>query len=246
MRGTLALCFALGIGMCASSARADDPWGSTFRNHLAIALGFGYGTVSGGSYDNYVQKYNAAQVAGGWNIQGEADPTAELHASLALTYYAPYYITVRSGAEVAYFQPTEDGTPPGSNSSQIITNYGGAVMIPILIGPHISFAGDKLVVELTVGPTFTAYTSAGLNASSLSDNKQLNGDLAVGVDSELGLRYIVSKSFSVGFELGYRSLKSAQLHENDANTPYVNYTGGPVQIDFSGFRGLIDLAILAI
>ncbi len=248
MRGRpLALLLALGTALpWASRARADDPWGSTFKNHLSIAIGFGYGTMAGGSsYDNYVGAYNAAQVAGGWKIDGAATPSAELHASLALTYYAPYYITVRTGPEIYYFQPTESGTPPGG-SAQIITNYGGTVAIPILVGPHISFADDKLVLELLVGPTFTAYTSAGLNASARVDNKQLNGDFAVGVDSELGLRYIVSKSFSVGFELGYTSLMSAKLHTSDQATPYTSYSGQPDQIDFSGFRGVIDLAILAI
>ncbi|MHB8416952.1 MAG: hypothetical protein ACYDCL_02680 [Myxococcales bacterium] len=249
MRGRpLALLLALGsLGTAVGfspAALADDPWGSTFKNHLALALGFGYGSMAGGSYDGYVRAYNAAQQSNGWKIQGEADPTAALQASLALTYYAPYYITVRTGAEVAYFQPNETGTFQGNQ--EIITNYGGAVMIPILVGAHVSFADDKVVLELLAGPTFTAYSSAGLNASDLTDNKQLNSNVAVGFDSELGVRYIVSKGFSVGLELGYRSLTTAQLHTSDQSTPYTGYTGSPVAIDFSGFRGLIDLAILAI
>ena len=245
MRGTFACLIAFSLCLAAAPARADDPWGSTFKNHLAIALGFGYGSMAGGSYGDYVNAYNAAQVNGGWKIDGAAIPSAELHASLAFTYYAPYYITIRTGPQVYYFQPTETGTPPGG-SPEIVTNYGGTVAIPLMIGPHVSFAEDKLVLELLAGPTFTAYTSAGLNSSSLVDNKQLNGDLAVGLDSELGLRYIVSKNFSVGIELDYTNLKSADLHENDQTTPYTKYAGSPVTVDFSGFRGVIDLAILAL
>ncbi len=247
MRGhSIAALLALGAAAWAPSARADDPWGSTFKNHLAIALGFGYGNMGGGSYDNYVHAYNAAESnQNGWGTipQGNsADPGGELHGSLSLTYYFPYYITLRSGAEVYYFQPTETGSFGGS--SEIITNYGGVVAIPVLLGPHVSFAGDKLVVDLMVGPTFAAYTSGGLNANDLVNNHQLNGDFAVGVDGILGFRYIVSKNFEVGIEGGYTSLQSAKLHRNDQSGPYTDF-GGPYTIDFSGFRGVVEMAILA-
>jgi hypothetical protein len=237
-------------------APPTGPWGSTFKNHLAIQLGFGYGTLpmgQGGSSSQakYVAAYNSTLAGQGFALSGSAaDPGGELHAALTLAYYFPYYITLRAGAEVAFFEPAENINPiAGNGQGNVATNYGGAVMIPLLLGPHLSFAHDKVVVELMVGPTFTVYTSNGLSDNQLSGNVQMNADTAIGVDSVLGIHYMASKIFGVGIEGGYRSLVTGPVHQVSGSGTYsfsgASGTVSPINLDFSGFRGVIDMMILA-
>ncbi len=228
----------------------SGPWGSTFKNHLGIQLGFGYGSLSMGpssSEGAYVHAYNGTLASQGLALSGsEADPTGELHVALTLTYYFPYYITLRAGGEVAFFQPAENINPiSGSGQGNVATNYGGTVMIPVLLGPHISFIDDKLVLELMVGPTFTVYTSNGLSDNQLTGNVQMNAGTAIGVDGILGLHYMASKIFGVGIEGGYRSLVTGPVHQISQTGNY-NFDGvTPITLDFSGFRGVIDMMLLA-
>jgi hypothetical protein len=115
----------------------------------------------------------------------------------------------------------------------------------VLLGPHVSFAGDKLVLELLVGPTFTVYASNGLSGNDLDNNVQMNAGTSVGVDSVLGLHYFTSRAFAIGVELGYRSLVTGPVHASDATGNYSLGTVSPIDLDLSGFRGVIDIALLA-
>lgn len=227
------------------------PWGSTFKNHLGIQLGVGYGSLSMGpssSQGAYITAYNGTLGSQGDALSGgPADPGGELHLALTLAYYFPYYITLRAGAEVAFFEPAENITPSsGNGAGSVATNYGGAVMIPVLLGPHLSFADDKVVVELLVGPTFTVYTSNGLSDNQLTGNVQMNANTAIGVDSVLGIHYMASKIFGVGIEGGYRSLVTGPVHQISQSGAY-SFPGDPssITLDFSGFRGVVDMMLLA-
>lgn len=246
MTGRPIACLApLLLSLLAPPALADDLPGEAFKNHLILALGFGDGTVSMGQDQAYVGAFNRQLKSQGWAVQGQANPASELHAALSLTYYGPYWTLVRVGAEVAFFQPTEQGTPLGG-SLNVITNYGGTVEIPVLFGGHYAFADNRLILEAAVGPDFTVVTMTGLDSTDLANNPRLVGDTAVGVDSEFGLRYLVSPLFSVGFELGYRSLVTPPLHASDGTTPYIGPGGSTTNLDFSGFRGVVDLALVVL
>lgn len=227
------------------------PWGSLFKNHLGIKLGFGYGQLPMGpssSEGKYVHAYNQTLAGQGLQLSGsEADPTGELHVALTLTYYFPYYITLRAGGEVAFFQPAENINPlTGTSQGNVATNYGGTVMIPVLLGPHMSFADDKVVVELLVGPTFTVYTSNGLSDNQLQNNVQMNANTAIGIDSELAVHYMASKIFGVGIEGGYRSLVTGPVHQISQSGAY-SFPGAPspITMDFTGIHGVIDMMLLA-
>jgi hypothetical protein len=102
-----------------------------------------------------------------------------------------------------------------------------------------------VVVELMVGPTFTVYTSNGLSCSPLVNNEQMNADTSIGVDSVLGIHYMASKIFGVGIEGGYRSLVTDPVHQISQSGQYSFGGVSPIQLDFSGFRGVIDMMILA-
>jgi hypothetical protein len=201
----------------------------------------------GSSEANYVHAYNQTLGGQGFALSGsEADPTGELHVALTLAYYFPYYITLRAGAEVAFFEPSENINPTsGGGQTNVVTNYGGTVTVPVLLGPHMSFADDRVVVELLVGPTFTVYTSNGLSNNQLTGNVQMNADTSVGVDSVFGIHYMASKIFAVGIEGGYRSLVTSPVHQVSQEGNYSFGGVSPITLDFSGFRGVIDMAILA-
>jgi hypothetical protein len=163
-----------------------------------------------------------------------------LHASLAVTYYGPYYILVRTGIEPDYFFPSEQ---LGGTS---VTNYGGTLEVPLLIGGHYALLDDRLVVELAIGPCVSAFTSAGLNDAngSFPDANQLFADPSFGFDSEIKAQYFLTPGFSLGIELGYRILSSSALHQSGATSPYEPY-GKPIYLDLSGFRALFELGFAA-
>ncbi len=248
MRGrSIALLLAALLStLSAEAATADELPGAGFSNHLALALGFGYGGLPSMTSDEaYVAAENQSLQAQGWNVSGAADPSSELHAALSLTYYGPYWTTLRVGAEVSFFEPNEQGTPPGG-ALNVITNYGGIVELPILVGLHYAVANDRLVVELMGGPDVTLLTMSGLDSTDLTGNPRLVGDTVVGFDGILGLHYLVSPLFSVGAEVGYRALQTGPLRASDATTPYLTPGGQNVNLNFSGFRGLLDLAIVVL
>jgi hypothetical protein len=66
----------------------------------------------------------------------------------------------------------------------------------------------------------------------------------VGVDSVLGAHYFLSRIFAVGVELGYRSLVSPPVHADSSAGTYTFGTLSSIDLDFSGFRAVGDLAIL--
>ncbi|MHB1844335.1 MAG: hypothetical protein ACYCWW_05810 [Deltaproteobacteria bacterium] len=248
MRGrtTARLLGLLLLSLSAGRAGADELPGAGFSNHLAISLGFGYGALPSMTSDKaYVASENQSLAAQGWTTSGAADPSSELHGELALTYYGPYWTTLRVGVEAAFFQPTEQGTPPGG-SLNVITNYGGIVELPILFGAHYALASDRLILEALVGPDVTLVTMSGLDSTDLSGNPRLVGNTSVGFDSEFGVRYLVSPLFSVGAELGYRALQTGPLHASDQVSPYITPAGQNVGLDFSGFRGVIDIALVVL
>jgi hypothetical protein len=155
---------------------------------------------------------------------------------LQFTYYAPYYLTFRSGVEVTYFFPSE------TIGSDGITNYGGAIEVPIELGGHYSFLQDHLIVELLAGPAIDAFSSAGLNGSAGATGQQLYGNPSLGFDSELKVQGVVNSAdhpfFLIGLELGYRILASGPLHTSDNSNVLVG--GNTVNLDVSGFRAVIE------
>ena len=230
---------------------SHDPWGSTFKNHLGIKLGFGYGQLPMGPHrarraPTSTRTTRRSPVKVWPSRAARPTPTGELHVALSLTYYFPYYITLRAGAEVAFFEPAENINPiTGTGQGNVATNYGGTVMIPVLLGPHISFAHDQVVLELLVGPTFTVYTSNGLSDNQLQNNVQMNANTAIGVDSELCLHYMASKIFGVGIEGGYRSLVTGPVHQISQSGAYSFGGVSPITMDFTGIHGVIDMMLLA-
>ncbi len=218
-------------------ALADLP-GEGYRNHLVISLGVGIGSLSPSQYNSYVDTFNSAS--------GSAAPASpahvgfELHVPVILTYYFADYVLLRTGAEAAYFFPSE------SLGSESVTNYGGIVEVPILLGGHYALLDNRLIVELAMGPGIAAYTSAGLSGSAQNGytGTQYYGDVAVGFDSELKGQYFVTPSFSVGLELGLRSLTSSALHDGSGN-PAPPQNGSPLQLDMSGFRAVLEFGFVA-
>jgi len=227
-RSLLAIPFAAAV-LASAPARADLP-GEGYRNHLVISLGVGFDTLNPKDYDAYTDAFN--QHNGGQ--AGQAHPSIAIHASLALTYYAPYYILVRSGVEPDYFFPTE------KIGGETVTNYGGTLEIPIFVGGHYAFLDNRLIVELAVGPAIAAFTTAGLNGSNgVASGDQLYADPSVGFDSQLKGQFFVSSTFSLGLEVGYRILSSSSLHQSGGSTYYQPPgfgDGKPIHLDFSGFR----------
>lgn len=243
---SLACLASLLSALVASPSLADELPGEGFKNHLVLALGFGDGTVAMGQDAAYVGAFNQSLRGQGWSaIQGAATPQTAIQAALSLTYYGPYWTLVRVGAEVVFFQPTEQGTPPGG-AANVITNYGGMVEIPVLFGGHYAFADNRVILEGAVGPDFAVLSMTGLDSRDLSDNPRLVGNTAVGFDSEFGVRYLVSPLFSIGFELGYRSLVTPPLHASDRTSAYVGPGGTTTNLDFSGARALLDLALVVL
>jgi hypothetical protein len=219
-------------------ARADLP-GESYKNHLIFSVGVGFDTLGPTDYDAYTNAFNASN--GG--KPGGANPSVAIHASLALTYYGPYYILVRTGLEPDYFFPSEQ---IGSTS---VTNYGGTIEIPLFLGGHYALLDERLIVELGLGPALMAFTSAGLNGNDGSlAYQQLYADPSFGFDSELKGQFFVSHGFSVGLELGYRVLSSNVLHQSGQHgnyqppfPPYDTPSGKPIHLDLSGFRTVLEL-----
>ncbi len=231
----------------AGGARAEPLPGEGFKNHLVIELGGGYGSLAMASEKSYVAAFNQGETpaqTGGWTFQGQADPNSEIHAVLALTYYAPYWLQIRTGLEVAYFQPSEQGTPPGG-APESVTNYGGTAEVPILVGGHYALLENRLILELAAGPDIAFETQGGLNSHDLGNALRLVSPPYVGFDSELGLRCFVSGAFAIGVEFGYRSLLSPPLRIADGgSSPFTYAAGKTVALDFSGVRAVLDLALL--
>ncbi len=214
-----ALCLALSTG-----ARADLP-GEGFRNHLVIGLGIGVDAISPSEYNGLTD------VLSGGNASVRA--STALHVPVSLTYYFPYYLQLRTGAEAAYFFPS------GMVGGKSATNYGGIVEVPILLGGHYALLDNRLILELGLGPGIAVYTSAGLN---IDNNDQLYGDVSVGFDDELKGQFFVTPGFSIGVELGYRVLTSSALHTSSGASPGATL---PVHLDMSGFRAVLQFGFVA-
>jgi hypothetical protein len=180
-------------------------------------------------------------------MSGQINPSLAMHGSVLATYYAPYYVMVRTGIDPDYFFPS------AKVGNDTVTNYGGTLEIPVLVGGHYSLLDDRLILELAIGPCIAAFTSAGLNGSTgLTTYQQLYADPSVGFDSELKGQFFVSHGFSLGLELGYRVLSSSALHapggSSDYQPPFPPYNQGggkPIHLDLSGFRAEIELGFLA-
>ena len=234
--------FAAAAALClafATAARADLP-GEGFRNHLVFSLGVGIGSLSPAEYNSYVDAFN--QSSGAPLTGSAAHPSFELHVPLIITYYFADYVLLRTGAEAAYFFPSET---LGGGAGESFTNYGGTVEVPIFVGAHYAFLDNRLVLELGLGPAIAAYTSAGLSGSSNNgiNTTQYYGDVAVGFDDELKGQYFLTPGFSIGLEIGYRLLKSGPLHDSGGSQLMVD--NQPVHLDMSGFRGVLEFGFVA-
>ncbi len=176
------------------------------------------------------------------------NPTVALRVPLLVTYYAPYYILVRTGVDADYFFPS------AKTSNDTVTNYGGTLEVPLMLGGHYALADNRLILELALGPCVAAFTSAGLNGGNGSSSyQQLYADPSFGFDSEIKAQYFLSPGFSVGLELGYRILSSSDLHASGSSTyyqppfpPYNSPGAKPIHLDLSGFRAAFELGFAAL
>jgi hypothetical protein len=211
--------------------------GEGFKNHLQFAVGFGVGPISPSQYNGYVASFNTAN--GGPASGANANTEIELELPL-VTFYAPYYLLVRSGAQFVSMAFPSETLPSGDH----VNNYGGILEIPIEFGGHYSFLSDRLVVELAAGPAIAGFISAGLNGSSGATGEQLYANPSVGFDSELRGQYFLSNTFSLGIEIGYRILAAGALHTSDNTNVLVG--GNPINLDMSGFHAALMLGFNAI
>jgi hypothetical protein len=208
--------------------------GESYRNHLVFSLGVGVGSLSPATYNAYTDDFNVAN--GG--TAGSGNVNTELHVPILVTYYAPFYLLLRSGVEAVFFTPSE--TIAGAQ----YTNYGGIAEVPIEFGGHYALLDEHLILELAAGPAIDAFTSAGISNSNCNDCTQLYGGVTVGFDSELKAQYFIAPGFSIGLEVGYRILSSGALHSGDNNLPIIA-SGKTVTLDTSGFRGVLELGFRA-
>ncbi len=223
-------------------ARADLP-GEGYKNHLVFSIGVGVDAIKPTDYDAYADAFDTSY--GGQS--GQINPTLALRVPLMATYYAPYYILVRTGVDADYFFPSS------KIGNDTVTNYGGTLEVPLMLGGHYALADNRLILELALGPCVSAFTSAGLNGGDGSNSyQQLYADPSFGFDSEIKAQYFLSAGFSLGIELGYRILSSSDLHESGGSSyyqppfpPYNSAGARPIHLDLSGFRAAFQLGFAA-
>jgi hypothetical protein len=224
-------------------ARADLP-GEGYKNHLVFSLGIGVDAIHPTDYDAYTNAFDVS--AGGQS--GQINPSVAIRVPLLATYYAPYYILVRTGVDADYFFPSS------KIGNDTVTNYGGTLEVPLMVGGHYALADNRLILELALGPCVSAFTAAGLNGGNGSlSYQQLYADPSFGFDSEIKAQYFLSPGFSLGIELGYRVLSSSDLHASGAKSyyqppfpPYTSPGAKPIHLDLSGFRAAFELGFAAL